>query len=184
MEQQKSAILADLYRICLRTDGVSLRKEKFKNATFRHLFYYRKLKAAKNPIFRYYYTLKIKMARKKSGIELWKADIGEGALFIHPFGITLGDGIRAGKNLTMLKGSTIGKIKGGKKAGSPVLGNNVYIGLNSTVVGGINVGDDVLISANSFVNFNVPSHSIVIGSPGVIHQKEDATGDYIVNAVE
>ena len=36
-----------------------------------------------------------------------------------------------------------------------------------------------MIAPNSFVNFDVPDHSIVIGNPGVIHRKENATEGYI-----
>ena len=60
------------------------------------------------------------------------------------------------------------------------MGRRVVIGLNATVVGGITVGDDVFIAANAFVDFDVPSHSLVIGNPGVIHHKDGATKDYFV----
>lgn len=59
------------------------------------------------------------------------------------------------------------------------MGNQFFLGINSTVVGNIHIGNDVLIAPNSFVNFDVPDHSIVIGNPGVIHHKENATGSYI-----
>ena len=36
-----------------------------------------------------------------------------------------------------------------------------------------------MIAPNSFVNFDVPDHSVVIGNPGVIYRKEYATKDYI-----
>ena len=61
----------------------------------------------------------------------------------------------------------------------PTIGNEVFFGINSTVVGNIHIGNDVLIAPNSFVNFDVPDHSIVIGNPGVIHHKSKATGGYI-----
>ena len=41
------------------------------------------------------------------------------------------------------------------------------------------IGNDVLIAPNTFVNFDVPDHSIVIGSPGKIIAKENPTKDYI-----
>ena len=61
----------------------------------------------------------------------------------------------------------------------PFIGNRLAIGITATVIGNITIGDDVMIAPNSFVNFNVPSHSIVIGNPGVIHHKEKATVGYI-----
>ncbi|WP_138272484.1 LbetaH domain-containing protein [Parabacteroides merdae] len=52
------------------------------------------------------------------------------------------------------------------------LGNSVWIGPNAVIVEKINIGDNVLIAANSYVNFDVPSNSIVIGNPGrIFHQQ-------------
>ena len=41
------------------------------------------------------------------------------------------------------------------------------------------IGDDVLIAPNTFVNFDVPSHSVVIGNPATIHPRKDATKGHI-----
>ena len=45
-----------------------------------------------------------------------------------------------------MKGATIGISPSGSHKGAPTIGDCVYIGLNSTVVGGITVGEDVLIA--------------------------------------
>ena len=52
-------------------------------------------------------------------------------------------------------------------------------GIGSVIVGNITIGDDVLIAPNSYINFDVPSHSIVIGNPAVIHHRDEATADYV-----
>ena len=52
--------------------------------------------------------------------------------------------------------------------------------VNSTVVGNVKIGDDVLIAANSFVDFDVPNNSVVIGNPGKIYYKENASRDYMI----
>ena len=83
----------------------------------------------------------------------------------------------------MRNGITIGVELRGKRKGAPTIGNRVWIGPNATIVGKIKVGNDVLIGANSYVNFDVPDHSIVIGNPGKIISKENATEDYIVNII-
>ena len=46
------------------------------------------------------------------------------------------------------------------------------------MVGKVTIGDDVLIVPNACVNFNVPSHSIVICNPGKIIHKDNATNGY------
>lgn len=76
---------------------------------------------------------------------------------------------------------TIGQENRGFRKGCPTIGNRVWIGINSTIVGNITIGDDVLIAPNSFVNFDVPPHSIVLGNPGSIIHKENATEGYINN---
>lgn len=78
------------------------------------------------------------------------------------------------------KGVVIGQENRGKRKGVPTIGSRVWIGVNA-VVGNITVGDDVMIAPNSFVNRDIPSHSIVVGNPCVIHPRAWATEGYIEN---
>lgn len=80
----------------------------------------------------------------------------EGSLSIHP-DVVIGDRVGVMHNVTI--GTNMGP-------GAPVIGNDVFIGVNSAVLGPIRVGDRVRIGANTAVTRNVPSDSIVIGSPG------------------
>lgn len=61
----------------------------------------------------------------------------------------------------------------------PVIGNNVYLGINSTIVGNISIGNDVLIAPNTFINFDVPDQSVVLGNPGMVHPRNEATVGYV-----
>lgn len=45
------------------------------------------------------------------------------------------------------------------------VGNNVFIGLNSILLPGVTVGDDVVVAAGSVVTRDVPSKSVVGGVP-------------------
>lgn len=49
------------------------------------------------------------------------------------------------------------------------------------MVGKITIGDDVLIAPNTYLNCDVPSHSVVIGNPARIISREKATEAYINN---
>lgn len=142
----------------------------------RYMMWWRKEKK------RHTFLRKYKLYRysRKYGLEISStAQIGEGLYLGHPYNITVGGEAVIGKNVNLHKGVTIGRVNGGKRAGIPTLGNNVFVGINATITGGITIGDDVVIAPNSFVNFDVPSHSVVIGNPGVIHKKEKATQNYI-----
>lgn len=113
----------------------------------------------------------------------YKATIGKGLFIAHPFGITINPKTIIGENCNIHKGVTIGQENRGRRNGAPVIGNFVWIGINSTIVGGIKIGNDVLIAPNTFVNVDVPDHSIVFGNPCIIKHKDNATEGYINNAV-
>lgn len=116
----------------------------------------------------------------KYGLEIKAGtQIGSGFCLIHPYNITITPHAKIGSNCNIMKGATVGFCASGKKPGSPTIGNEVYMGLNSTIIGGITIGDDVMIAPNTFVNVDVPSHSIVIGNPCKIMPREGATKDYL-----
>lgn len=109
--------------------------------------------------------------------------IGSGFKIEHIGGIVINPNVVIGENCNIYNGVTIGKEKRGKREGNPVIGDSVWIGANAVVVGKISIGDDVLIAPNSFVNFDVPAHSIVIGNPAKIIQRDNATAEYITNKI-
>jgi acetyltransferase-like isoleucine patch superfamily enzyme len=45
------------------------------------------------------------------------------------------------------------------------IGHRVWIGSNSVVLAGAEIGDDVIVSAGSVVSGRVPSNTIVLGNP-------------------
>lgn len=105
--------------------------------------------------------------------------IGGGLYFGHPYGIIINPNVIIGRNCNIHKGVLIGCENRGSRRGAPVIGNEVWIGINAAVVGNIRIGNDVLIAPNSYVNFDVPDHSIVFGNPGMIKHCEHATKGYI-----
>ncbi len=111
------------------------------------------------------------------------ATIGKG-LYIGHFGrIILHPEVVLGNNVNLSTGITIGTTRRGDKKGTPVIGNEVWIGTNAVIVGSITIGDDVLIAPNAYVNTDIPAHSIVLGNPAVIHHSDKATDGYINHKV-
>lgn len=82
----------------------------------------------------------------------------EGFLSIHPDAV-IGDRCGVMHNVT---------IGTNMRSGAPRIGEDVFIGVNSVVLGDITVGDRVRIGANTAVTTNVPSDSVVVGSPARI----------------
>ena len=87
--------------------------------------------------------------------------------------------IGGGRNVNIHRGVVIGQENRGKRKGAPTLGDDIWIGINASIVGGVKVGNDVMIAPGAFVNRDVPSHSVVIGNPCIIKHKDHATEGYI-----
>ena len=49
--------------------------------------------------------------------------------------------------------------------GDTVIGNDVWIGQNATILPGVHIGDGAIIGANSVVGRDVPPYTIVAGNP-------------------
>ena len=120
------------------------------------------------------------VSKRINGIEISNlTEIGPGIYFGHPFSISINPRAKLGKNINIHKGVTIGQENRGSRKGVPMIGDDVWIGINAVIVGNITVGNDVLIAPGSFVNKDIPSHSVVLGNPCQIHHKDYATEGYI-----
>lgn len=89
------------------------------------------------------------------------ADLGPGLVILHSFGIVINTEVRAGRNLVLEHGVTIGAEKGR----SPVLGDNVFVGAGAKIIGPVNVGSDVKIGANAVVTRDLPDGATAVGIP-------------------
>ena len=84
----------------------------------------------------------------------------------------------AGRNFRVGPGVVIGLKKDkDKKVINPIIGNDVYICANSTVVGGITIGDNVVVAPGSVVIHDVPSNVTVAGNPAKIIRNRES--DYM-----
>ena len=77
-------------------------------------------------------------------------------------------------------GVTLGMKYGGKSPGVPVIGDRVYLGPGSVVIGGITLGNDVAVGANSVVVDSVPDCGVVAGVPARL-VSERGSREYVVN---
>ena len=55
--------------------------------------------------------------------------------------------------------------------GDTVIGNDVWIGQNATILPGVHIGDGVIIGANSMVGSDIEPYCIVAGNPAKIIKK-------------
>lgn len=115
-----------------------------------------------NKIFGYIFRIFFPTRRKD--IEIWSkmGGIGEGLTIYHGYG-TIINCLKAGKNLSVYQGVTIGK-NGRGEDDLPIIGDNVTIYSNAVVVGNIHIGNNVKIGACTVVTKDVPENSIVYSS--------------------
>lgn len=150
---------------------------------FRYMYFLRKAsKHSKYSVKGIFYRLIVSRYSYKYGFQIpVTTQIGEG-FFIGHFGtIVINNKAKIGKNCNIAHGVTIGQVNTGKFKGSPTIEDKVWIGTGSVIVGNINIGSNVLIAPNSFVNSDVPANSLVIGNPAKIIQKDNPTEGYIVH---
>ena len=120
----------------------------------------------------------------KYGYEIpYLCDIQTGFKLIHLGGVVINPLTKIGRNVTLLRGCTIGSNRRGVRCGAPCIGDNVWIGANAAIIGMVTIGNDVMVAPNSYINFDVPSHSICLGNPAKIIHKENATDFYIDNPI-
>ena len=55
--------------------------------------------------------------------------------------------------------------------GDTVVGNDVWIGQNATILPGVHIGDGAIIGLNSVVSSNIPPYTIAAGNPARVIRK-------------
>lgn len=90
----------------------------------------------------------------------WLIEIGENVQITE--GVTI---LTHGYDWSVLKG-VYGEILG--SSGKVKIGNNVFIGMKTTILKGVTIGNNVIIGANSLVNKDIPDNCVVGGNPARI----------------
>ena len=179
-------ILDDLYRYIGEESQSLLKQWRYIIFTpgFRYIYFFRKASLASNILVRLFWHFCMRLCMYRTGIQIpVGTKIGRGFRIVHFGHIVVNPDAVIGKNFNLSQGCLIGNAQG-KRAGTPIIGDNVCMNANSIIIGGVHVGNNVLIAPGAFVNFNVPDNSIVIGNPGKIITKESSpTAKYIVYSV-
>lgn len=69
------------------------------------------------------------------------------------------------------KAMIIGNTKEAFTKGDIIIEDDVWIGLNATIMGGVKIGKGAIVGACSVVTKDVPPYSIVVGNPAKIVKK-------------
>jgi acetyltransferase-like isoleucine patch superfamily enzyme len=93
--------------------------------------------------------------------------INSGCSFQDQGGVTIGDDCLIGHNVVFATlNHDIDPARRGDLHPAPiVVGSNVWIGANATLLPGVTIGDDAVVAAAAVVTKDVPAGTIVVGSP-------------------
>ena len=91
--------------------------------------------------------------------------IPRGTIFSHPYGISINPKTKIGKNCNIKQGVTIGSRARPKRLDEApaIIGDNVFIGCNASVLGPVTIGDNAIIGAHALVLADVPAYTVVKG---------------------
>jgi serine O-acetyltransferase len=103
-----------------------------------------------------------------------RCKIGEGLFIPHSLGTVIG-ATKIGKNCTLFQGVTLGAKYADlefTEESRPIVLDNVTIGAGAKVLGGITIGNNVIIAANSLVINSIPDNVTVVGVPATIYKND------------
>ncbi|MDG2431245.1 DapH/DapD/GlmU-related protein [Flavobacterium sp.] len=126
---------------------------------FRSLFYFRTQGFITN-VFRVFYP-----KEKYFIIDIY-SKIGGGVKLAHPYA-TIINAESIGENLYISHLVTIGE-KNGKR---PIIGNNVALHANCCIIGGITIGNNVVVGAGTVVTKDIPDGVTVVAAATRFLQK-------------
>jgi serine O-acetyltransferase len=115
------------------------------------------------------YGLLYLLAYMATGVRIPReVKIGKGIHIVHAGNIGIHPKTIIGDYCGIMQDVVIGTTPQGK--GTPVIGNNVFIGRGATILGKVTIGDNARIAANSLVVTDVPANTTAIGVPSRLIQ--------------
>lgn len=95
--------------------------------------------------------------------------VGTGFMLAHPVGVTIGFGLTIGDNVTFAGGVTAAAryydADESVEQEFATICDGAGIGANAVLVGGVRIGKNAVVGANSVVLSDVPDNAVVMGSP-------------------
>ena len=112
------------------------------------------------------YAVGLILSEMVSGIFLARdTEVGEALHFVHAGGINIHPDSKIGNRVGLMHGVTLGV---GPDDRCPIIGDDVFIGANASVIGGVTIGNGARIAANSLVVNDVPPGALAIGVPAKV----------------
>lgn len=179
-------LMADLYRLDRSHRRWDLIRNFFASPCFRYTILFRLCQHAKiqrsfwllcHPLLLFFF----RRTGIRYGIRIpLTCEVGPGLYIGHWGNIWINPDVKIGSNCTLLHEVTLGRASRGPTEGAPSVGDQVYLGPGSKIVGRVHLGNRSLISANSLVLQDVPDDGVVMGVPARLISRAGSEG-YVTN---
>lgn len=107
--------------------------------------------------------------------------VGRGFKIEHGYALVINDRTVIGDCVHVRHCTTIGCVKqaDGSQGPSPVIGDNVEIGANACIIGGIHIGNGAIIGAGAVVTKDVPAGAVMVGNPArMVRRRVEITNEH------
>lgn len=170
-------ISSDLFRYEGSSSLKLFLKLFLKNHFFRFQVYLRMTKSKNFLTSCFFKVLKVGIGKKVNVQLSHHVVIGYG-LYIPHGNIVVNAQTTIGNNCSLLQFVSIGAIHNNPAAS---IGDNVYIGPNTNIVGTINIGDNSVLGAGTVAAKDIASGVVVVGSPAKVIKKILDINEYCDN---
>lgn len=114
----------------------------------------------KKRIRSFIYRFRLSRYQRKYPLSIPPNTCGKGLRIVHIGSILINQKVKVGENCSFHINTAL--VAGGNNDDTPVLGNNIVMGIGSTVVGGVTVADGVVIGAGAVVTKDVLESNITV----------------------
>lgn len=147
-----------IYNITM--DPISCIKKYIKYLRKEELYYNRKNNKLDTFLYLFYLRKKNKLG-DKLGFKIPKNTIGPGLTIYHHGSIIINEKARIGANCILHGNNCIGND--GKKDYPPIIGNNLDLGFGASIIGNVQLQDNVIVGAHALVINSFEDDDITIG---------------------
>lgn len=116
-------------------------------------------------LYHFYFYKKLSFITK---LTIYPGTVGPGLRIYHIGSfLHIGKNVKIGKNCTLVSGVIFGN-KNETDDCKISVGDNCYFGADCKILGNVNIGDNVIIGANTVITKDIPDNAVVGGVPGHI----------------
>ncbi len=119
-----------------------------------------------NTIKRLYYIRRKNIIGNKLGILIPPNTFGKGLMIMHHGSIIVNPNVKVGNYCILHGNNCLGN--NGKSEDAPKCGDNLDVGIGAKLIGGIKLGNNVTIGANSIVTKDFEDNCTLVGVPSRI----------------